>query len=541
MEQKELQRKIFATIFATVTLCILLVASVFLLVTTDVFTLEIKILLLACCLILAIAIGGFLWSKIIEIRTLRLCMTNSESANNIYSEVENAEALNNQEGELNADVPQNLEADALNVMPSEENIAFNNESIEEVAFNAEPNTVSTAAPFGQQEGQTAQGQAQANTLNTVPNTASATVPLELEHEPVPVHVQNQTPQVPVQQEQRPENMQQTANTITINSSANTFDFVTPKSEQTSENSLNIEPNNVAQSTPQNTPEPSVQTSPQAGYNNSYAATQQTSGFNQANVGENYTANQTTQPPQTAQPPNTLFTQNTQAEQQKAAWERTSYAAVNNAPTFATEQSNTSFAANGAKTPVHSTQQTNTNGGLFTKTPESKPKKQTTNYFDMFKKQNEENKKAQEQRRAANLAFAKNRSEQLQNPAPKTAPEAVQSTPQTAAPYAGGAQGVNAANNIGLGGNNNRDMLSPYSRARKMYEEKIIEPSTQKEYYEKIKKENEMVEKSKENATAAVSAADDAAARASEAAERAEARLRALAGLADDDSTAPTNT
>ncbi len=90
MEQQELKRKIAATIAATVTLCVLLGASVLLLATTQVFTTQVKILMLVCCAVLAIAIIGFLRNKIIEIRTLRLCIstgvTNDVPSNDFVSQ-----------------------------------------------------------------------------------------------------------------------------------------------------------------------------------------------------------------------------------------------------------------------------------------------------------------------------------------------------------------------------------------------------------------------------------------------------------------------
>ena len=74
MEKNDLRRKVIATVLTTIVLCAALGVAVWLLLTSGVFTGTVKWLMLGCCALLAIAIVGFLHSKVAEIRALRLCV-----------------------------------------------------------------------------------------------------------------------------------------------------------------------------------------------------------------------------------------------------------------------------------------------------------------------------------------------------------------------------------------------------------------------------------------------------------------------------------
>lgn len=74
MEKQELRRKITATILTMTGLCVVLVAAIWLLATSSVFSPVIQWLMIGCCVLLAFAILGFCRNKIIEIRTLRTCV-----------------------------------------------------------------------------------------------------------------------------------------------------------------------------------------------------------------------------------------------------------------------------------------------------------------------------------------------------------------------------------------------------------------------------------------------------------------------------------
>ena len=78
MEKQELQRKIVATVFSMVGLCLVLVLSVVLLLTTNVFGTLLKWLMVGCCVLLAVAIAAFFRNKLAEIRTLRTCVRDRE-------------------------------------------------------------------------------------------------------------------------------------------------------------------------------------------------------------------------------------------------------------------------------------------------------------------------------------------------------------------------------------------------------------------------------------------------------------------------------
>ncbi len=499
MEQKELQRKIFATIFATVTLCILLIASVWLLITTEVFTLEIKILMLACCLVLAIAIGGFLWSKIIEIRTLRLDISNHNSTSTIYNEVDSA----NKEV-LVEEHAQNENTHDIDTQAQETDI----EKLEAL------NTHDENAPTDSYASLNPQDSNAYDTTNSIVNNENSQAPL----------IETQATQV---QQINTNLTRLDENNLTFddNASKNVLDFASQQSSNISQD--NFDNNSSLHLQNAQTP-PQVNIAPQntlPQHNNTNKSAMPLNA--QANNSQNHQIQNTqagnkqiehTQP-NTAQ---NTYTQNSgpqgiavqpqsTQQEQTSDWKRTTYN-----PNTQSKQSDVSKAQSAANAP-HTTQQP----------PAKKP-----SYFEMFKTQNEKIAKAQAERRAANLAYAKNKTEQL-----KTAQT---SQNQISPPVQNIVPPVQQNVPVVTPTNKSSDTISPYSKARKLYSENLEESKTQKEYNEKVKKHNEMVKQSKESATAAVSAANDAAEREREAAARAEARLLALAGLADDDSTAPKN-
>ncbi len=96
MEKRELQRKIIATSVITTIFCALLGVSVYLLLTSELFTTTIQWLMIACCGILAISVIGFVWNKILEIRALKIVMRDNVSLQNTntFAASENAQVNN---------------------------------------------------------------------------------------------------------------------------------------------------------------------------------------------------------------------------------------------------------------------------------------------------------------------------------------------------------------------------------------------------------------------------------------------------------------
>ncbi len=439
MEKKELQRKIIGTTVAAVLLSVLLVISVILLVMTDVFSLEVKVLMLACCLVLAIAIGGFVWSKIIEIRTLRLEMNGTKNTQSLSSEV----VANNTVAET---AQQPLAENKQQAPTQQSGIQEMPQILEEDLFSGE-------------------NAAQTDTyLDDINST-------NVQHS---VPLQNALPQ------------ENTQNNV-IESAQNNTDSIAMQNAGGQMLQSNIQTQGVQQNTQNSATQIAVNTQNEVQEN--IVAT------NDAKVQESEVQN--TAPQKSAPAP--------------LNWERTAYSASKNK----TQENLPNSVASGTAE-NNAAQTVNTQQG-----------KQPPRYAELFKKQAEKSAADQAAHRAANIEFSRRRAQEMNKPVKMPIASTQEQTAET---VQGNVENIN----------NGSKPLSPYSQARMMYEEQNIEAQTQKEYYEKLKKQNEQMQKSKANATAAVSAANDAATRASEAAAKAEARLLALAGLADDESTAPTN-
>ncbi len=473
MEQQELKRKIAATIAATVTLCVLLGASVLLLATTQVFTAQVKILMLVCCGVLAVAIIGFLRNKLIEIRTLRLCMStaNSEELQLGTTEQVVKPAISDENGQImqndnyteqslqseQHDAPIDDDAEFFkNIMPDDNSaLAFDNMQYEQ-AF--EP---------------------QVNEQAFEPQVNEQTVAPQVNEQAFEPQVNEQTfaPQV--------------------NEQAfvpGYYNNIQPQQQQNNTQTQNIQSANMQQSW-------------QSSHNNNL-------------------------------PQNTLNTQQVPQNTTHGNTNTQNYN-VQNAPVE-------NIVSNRPKTPLPFTVNENSSAP-------AKQKSSKTDYALLLKQYSQQTAQTHAQQRNASVERAQQRASEIKSNYNKTySPNAVR--PNMPA----GTNNIPQQPNIPVLQNNSNQTngvphsTSPYAKAKQIYGNLPSntpkppapkQPEVPKISAEEIEREmmrREEEKKHQEQASEAMAGAKQAAARQQEAAAKAQARLRALIGAVDEDSTAPVN-
>ncbi|MEG2699251.1 MAG: hypothetical protein RR951_10005, partial [Ruthenibacterium sp.] len=201
MEKKELQRKVIATVLATLVLCALLGVSIWLLLTTDVFTSLIKGLMIVCCVLLAAAIGGFLRNKIVEIRTLRLCLRD-RVADVDYDDFTTSDSIDTMT-HMRADEPDDFFANDFSDDDYDEDSAYEEDDGNEGAdFFAETDDFSDdgEAFFDEPAPQPARPAARSvnQSAPTRPAQAPAAAPIRQPAARVPLQAQQRAPQTQTQ-------------------------------------------------------------------------------------------------------------------------------------------------------------------------------------------------------------------------------------------------------------------------------------------------------------------------------------------------------